>query len=153
RDRLAACVLFLGRDPAKMEEDVAVLSDWLTRPPPPYFQLAVIERLRGMRTPGVSRSLLANWPSFSPSVRPQLIGGRASREEWPPDFLRGVENGVPSVHEIPPAVRQQLLKHKSSAMQRLAANLFQANTARTEVLAKYETVAAITGRAENGAAV
>ncbi len=139
---------------ALIGKDIELLGNLLKPGVMAPLQQAALDRLKRLRNAEVPAVLLRDWSAHSPSQRTAIIGVLLSREEWVSTLLGSVEQGTVSANEIPLASRQRLLKHTSVGLRDRAAKLFaaQISSSRAEVLAKYKSVSALAGAAENGAA-
>ncbi len=119
------------------------------------LQKAALDRLARSVSATVPTIVLANWSRQLPAMRAAILATLVSREEWTKILLDTVAKGRIAPGEIPAASRQRLLKHKRDDIRQHATGLFAANGSadRAQVLAQYQTVAALTGDAANGGAV
>src|SRR2546425_8411013 len=152
--RIAAIGL-LGRSPGRLDADLDRLKKLLTPPTPPRLQMAAVAALSRTRSPEAPELLLADWAHHSPSLRTAILGTLLARDEWIVRLLNAMEKGTIAASELPPENRQRLLKHKNETIAKRAGALLAGTQSgsRAEVLAKYQSVANLTGDPGRGEAV
>src|SRR5207247_1403899 len=137
------------------DADVDLLKKLLAPPTPTRLQTAAVAALGRTRNPKAPELLLANWPRHSPLLRNAILGTLLARDEWIVRLLDAMERGTIAASELPLANRQRLLKHKNETIAKRAGALLAGalSASRAEVLAKYQSVANLTGDPGRGEAV
>ncbi|MSU57035.1 MAG: c-type cytochrome [Pedosphaera sp.] len=147
-------IRLLGRNPQRQAEDLQLLVALVDRPNPTRMQTAVFDTLKRVRSPQVPEMLLAGWPQRAPSLRQSCIEVLLSRDEWAKELLAAVAKNTIAATEVSPENRQRLLKHRNQEIQQQAGELFKAGaSSRKEILARYQSVATLSGYANHGSEV
>jgi putative heme-binding domain-containing protein len=161
-DALAMLGRGLTEDPKELETVAGFLNP---RTPEPLQAAAMEAILRGQRgsepNPEVriGELLLQSWKGYSPKQRSQVLDTLLSREELTSQLLDQIEKKKVLPMEIDAARRQRLLEHKTAAIKKRAAVLFEgaASADRAKVLEEYKPVlkmlAGGRGDAERGAKI
>jgi putative membrane-bound dehydrogenase-like protein len=157
-DALAMLGRGLTEDPKELETVAGLLNPRTAEP----LQAAAMEAiLRGQRGSGsnpevrIGELLLQSWKGYSPKQRSQVLDTLLSREELTSQLLDQIEKKKVLPLEIDAARRQRLLEHKSAAIKKRAAALFEGAVSadRAKVLAEYQPVLKMKGDAERGAKI
>ncbi|HEY2250887.1 MAG TPA: HEAT repeat domain-containing protein, partial [Planctomycetaceae bacterium] len=116
----------------------------------PAVQTAAANALGRLGGDVAANALTADWRSYTPALKNQVIDILLSRESWQMHLL---EN-IPST-EIDATRRQRLLTSRIGAVQRLAEKRFagQPSPDRQHVLEDYRDVASLAGDAQRGRAI
>ncbi|MBS0209659.1 MAG: c-type cytochrome [Planctomycetes bacterium] len=118
-------------------------------------QLAAVKTLAGFDSPEVPPLLMANWASYTPTMRSEIVEALLTRPGFLDPLLSAIESGgVPRSYVSAP--RQKLLReHKDPAVRSRAEKLFDAARAggRQPIIAKYEPALKLSGDATRGLTV
>jgi putative heme-binding domain-containing protein len=117
------------------------------------LQDAALSRLKAMGAPKVAESLLAQWRSFSPGQRTEVLNALLNRPSWTEAMLSAVEQGKLSPAQISPAHQQRVLTHSQSAIRERAAKIFSTSADRKKVIKQYENVSDLKGNSIKGGAL
>jgi putative heme-binding domain-containing protein len=88
------------------------------------LQQAAIAALGTGDAPKLADVLLADWKTYSPSVRAAILDTVLSRTEWTSSLLSSLEDGCVSPADIDPARRQQLLTRRTPRLKSRALAVF-----------------------------
>jgi len=151
----AAAVRLLGCSSGGSHDVVRTLADLLRAGTPERVRQAAVAALQRQRGPQVPEVLLMRWSECPPSMRPAAIGLLLSRDEWIPDFLKAVQQGVVAPSEVPLSDRQRLLKSSATDVRDKAQHLFAVSGAesRRKTLERYEEAKSASAVPERGAAI
>jgi HEAT repeat protein len=101
-----------------------ILEQILASSPAPALQEAAVTCLGSFRDPSVAASLIANWKSYSPGARKQVIAALLSQRERVPVLLQAIEDGQVEPSAVDMAARSQLRNDPDVAIAQLARRLF-----------------------------
>jgi len=136
-ERLAAIALLT----AAPYETLAELLPGLLDPRQPLdVQLAAVKAAAPAEEPRVAEVLLANWPSFTPSVQTAVIDTLFGRQNRLPALLDAIASGTVPVSALEPIRRVQLLENPDAAIRQRAEAVLAGQGVRKdrqEVLARY----------------
>lgn len=150
-----AAVRLLARDAAQRSADVQRLEQLLTPQVSPAIQIAVVRHLGTFTEPSISQVLLANWRSYGPATRAEVLRTLSTRTVWLSDLLDAIENGEVARADIDASTRQSLSVHRDKKIRaRIKTLLSDANSGnRQKVIQKYQTVLKLKGNPTHGAVV
>jgi putative membrane-bound dehydrogenase-like protein len=116
----------------------------------PILQAAAVAGLTQIGGDETKAALTANWRSYTPALKTQVINALFSREAWQIQLLQEVP-----ASDIDATRRQQLLTSKNEKIRSLAEVKFAGapSADRKKVLDDYRDVAGMTGNRERGRAV
>ena len=139
--RLAAFAL-LGNDARSREHDIETLLAALTPLNSPGIQTGAIAALGRLGTDGIASAVLAEWKSYTPILRQQVLEMLLSRQRWSRDLLHAVRSGAVLPSQIDARHRQQLLRDKDPEVRSLAAQLLTASSSssRQSVVEQYANI-------------
>jgi putative membrane-bound dehydrogenase-like protein len=153
-DTRAAAITFLQAwtdRPWKTELELIALLD---SPAEPSIKLAVIEMLNTNAKPETAERLMQSWRKYDPDLRASLIDRMIRKTPWTLVFLKAVEDGIASRHEVSAAQRRRLTSSGQAEIKARSNALFGTlETQRAPVIEAYQDVLALTGNAKNGPAV
>jgi putative membrane-bound dehydrogenase-like protein len=150
-----AAIALLGREMDRQAADALVLRPLMAPRNPPAVQQAALAALAQIPGDDGVFSLLAEWSSYTPVLKNQMLDLCMSRPGWQRHLLAGVDKQkIPAAH-IDPARRQRLLSSKDQEVRRLAATVFggAAGTDREKVLREHQNVLGLAGDRVRGKAV
>ncbi len=101
-----------------------ILEQILASNPAPALQEAAVTCLGSFRDPSVATSLIANWKSYSPGARKQVITALLSQRERVPALLQAIEDGRVEPSALDMAARAQLRNDPDGSISQLARRLF-----------------------------
>ncbi|HEY7329629.1 MAG TPA: PVC-type heme-binding CxxCH protein [Gemmataceae bacterium] len=135
-ERIAALRL-LGRGPDSLV--VSVAEDLLNPQTPPDVQSALVRSLSLHPRPEVADLLLANWNSYSPTVRREVVEALFARADRLPRLLDAIEHKKVLSNQLEPLRLEQLRRHANSDIRRRARSLLgqQATPERQKIVAAY----------------
>jgi putative membrane-bound dehydrogenase-like protein len=142
----------LGREPALLRDDAAILQACLGPQYDQALQDAALRNLRRMNHSAVGTSLLAGWKRYSPETRSRVLDALASRSTWTRMLLDAVAEDTVAATDIEPARRQRLTSHSDKSLSELAKRVLQAPTeaGRQDVLASFTGALQLKGNADQG---
>jgi len=148
--RRVACINLLGRDRVRRAADRELLLELLSPDKSPVLQAAAAAALGRFADAEAGTALTANWRSYTPALKSQVIDILLSREPWQ---LHLLENIPPT--EVDATRRQRLLTSPLAHVKNLAAERFAGAPSpdRKQVLEDYSDVAALRGDRDRGKAV
>jgi putative membrane-bound dehydrogenase-like protein len=152
--RLLAVPL-LAREPGRLEADFDILGKLLSPNQPLPLQTAALAHLGAMSNERVANIILANWKSFTPSLRSQALDLLLGRDAWRRQLLEAIDKKQVLVADVDAKRRQHLLEQKDENLRSLAAKLFTGATRadRQKVLDEHAAVLTMTADATRGHAV
>lgn len=150
-ERTAALAL-LGRQPGRLDADLALVATMLTPRTNRDLQQAALKRIATWDHPAATATLLHGWNQYSPDLRQTLTESLMSKKPGALALLHRIQEGVIPAIDIGPAYRQRLLKHPDKDVASLAAQVFAvaSDVERQSVLARYRSALALSGVAEKG---
>ena len=153
--RRASAAKLLGRDKARREEDVQILSALLTPQTATEIQRAAVKALAQSGADDVPATLARGWRSHMPPTRAAIVDELLSRDAWALDFLKRIEAKEIPVLDIDAQRRDRLLKHKSAPIKTLAQKVFAdvSNPDRQKVIDNYSKALELKGDLKNGSQV
>ena len=101
-----------------------ILEQILASSPPPALQEAAVTCLASFNDPSVTASLIANWKSYSPDARKQVIVALLSQRERVPALLQAIEDGQVEPAAVDMAARSRLRDDPDEAIAQRARKLF-----------------------------
>ncbi|TWU17149.1 Cytochrome c [Novipirellula galeiformis] len=152
--RIAAIGL-LARDSQDQAADQERLGELLSAQTPPNVQVASVRHLGTLADPQVGEQLIAQWQSYSPSLRTEILSVLTTRVEWLTQLLDAMEQGEVSRTDIDAGMRQSLVNYRNKAIAARAAKLLNASGSsdRRKVVLDHQPVLKLTGSVEAGRAV
>jgi putative heme-binding domain-containing protein len=151
-ERVAALRL-LGRGPDSLVLSVA--QDLLNPQTPPELQSALVRSLSLHPRPEVADLILANWNSYSPTVRREAVEALFARTDRLPRLLDAIEQKKVPSNQLEPLRLEQLRRHPNSDIRRRARGLLgqQATPERQKIVAVYRASLELKTDATRGKAV
>jgi putative heme-binding domain-containing protein len=142
----------LGRDPARKEQDVKLLSSLLAPQTPADVQSSAVKSLGRIGVAQIPEILLQNWPSHSPSLRNSIADTLLANETWSIHLLQAIEAKKVSPSDLDLPRRARLTKHSSPKVRELAAKvLADTEFNRQDVIDANRGVLTLTGERTRGA--
>jgi putative heme-binding domain-containing protein len=138
------------------KDGLAALFDGLLQTSlPPSLQSAAIDALAKSRQGGAGERLVREWNHLSPGIRGRALDALLSRAEWTGGLVGALERGDIRGSEVSAAQRQRLLALKDAGLRERTEKIFSndASASRAEVLGRFQNIARLTGRAEQGSLV
>ena len=137
---------------APAEKAATPIVQLLDRFPPAPVQVAAIEALTRLNSPGSTEALLARWRTVSPEGRRKILSACLAQKERIGPLLTAIEAGRIATGEVEAASRSALLHHADAAIQQRAVALWkdEKSGSRNEVLQKYRPALGLNGDANAG---
>jgi putative heme-binding domain-containing protein len=150
-DALAMLGRGLAEDPKELEPVAALLTPRIAEP----LQAAAMDAIVRGKDSGIGELLLRAWKGYSPKQRSQVLDTLLSREELTSQLLDQLEKKKILPMEIDAARRQRILDHKSAAIKKRAAVIFEGavSSDRAKVVQEYQPVLKMKGDVERGAKI
>jgi putative membrane-bound dehydrogenase-like protein len=150
-DRILALGL-LGRGPDQRDRDLTILGELLVPQTPTRLQTAAVAALAQLNDPRVPELLLADWKSFGPQLRSQVLDVLMSRSNWLSVLLESIEKGDVLPTEIDASHAQRLTEHKDEKIRTRAIKLLAGsrNSDRQKVVEEYQDAITLTGDSSRG---
>ena len=116
------------------------------------LQLYAVHGLAEFRDRKIADILLANWPTYSPAVKREVIDALAKRPEWVLALLTAVEKKQVTAGDLGPTRVQQLKTHPNATVRARADAVLKAsvNADRAKVIADYSPAIELKGDAGKG---
>ena len=152
-DERAAAASLLGRSPAELELDRAILVELMTPQTPPDVQRAAVRSIaRAGDDPTVPELLTSNWAGLSPEIRLAAVDLLLGNEPWAFALLQQVEAGKAAAADVDVSRRQRLGQLNSARVNELAGKVLgeASSTARAKVVEKYQPALKLTGDVNRG---
>ena len=133
----------------------ALLESLLSTAVAPPVRSAVITALGSYAHADVAKVFLANWSSYTPAAREEVLGALLSRRERVAALLTALENKVITPSEVNAARRTPLLANPDLTLKARAEQVFEqrVSTSRQEVVEKYQAALALASDRSRGAKV
>ncbi len=149
-----AAIQFIGRS-SRPEDALPWLNNWLFPGTSLQLQTAAVAAIARTASPDAPDSLLKNWSAHTPAVRNRIVSTLLTREDWVKTLLGALEKETVPASELSLSNRQRLLQDGNENVRKRAEALFGAapNDSRAQVRARYQTVEALAGNLQRGAAV
>ncbi len=118
----------------------------------PGVQQAALNLLVGMRGPQTGETLLANWSSYTPTLRSQVLEVFFGRDDLLPQLVVAVKSGNVKPGYIDATRRQRLLAHANADIRAAAVAAFAGaiDANRQKVIDSYAGVDRLAGNAAHG---
>ncbi len=154
-DVRSAAVRLLGREKAKVPDDVTALSTLLGAKTPAPVQSAAVGALARAADDKAADALMKGWSEYTPAVQLQVVSALLGRPAWVPKVLENLGNGTLPPSAVPAATRQALLTSPDAKVRALAEKAFAGavNADRAKVIAQYEQQLPKAGDVAKGKAV
>jgi putative heme-binding domain-containing protein len=152
-DSLSGSVAVLSL--SSFEVDGQLLLEQLAPARSPQMQAAALTVLLGFPDDAVARAIIARWSELSPALSAQAREALLSRPAWAMALLEALESGRVPATTLSPADLQRLISQPDAAVKARAEVLLakMGPSPREDVLRAYQSVLALTGDIERGAAV
>ena len=148
----AAGLLFRQHD--RRKADLATTAVALSPQAPLAVQMAAIARVAAQRNADVAEMLLANWSTYGPTVRREILRQLTSRPTWIALLLSAVEEGDVPRSDIGAVTLQKLRWVGDEELRsRVRALLKTASEDRQAVVDEYDSVLRLSGDIERGRVV
>lgn len=154
-DLRAAAAGLLGREPARLAEDMRSLAALLAPQVPPEVQGAAVSALGRLDDPRVPDLMVHDWSGHSPQVRLAVVDRLVQRDPWAAQLLEAIRSGGVSRNDLDAAHRQRLLEHASDQVKSLARQVLGAppDTSRERVVEQYQPALSLEGDVQRGAKI
>jgi putative heme-binding domain-containing protein len=154
-DTRLLAVPLLARESARLEADFDILGKLLAPSQPLPLQTVALAHLGAMSNERVPSIVIANWKSFTPSLRGQALDLLMSRDAWRRQLLDALGKGQVLAGDVDAKRRQLLLQQKDEGLRSQAAKLFTGVTRvdRQKVLDEHAVVLTMTADSTRGQAV
>ncbi len=154
QNRVSA-VRLLGQEASSRAADLSQLKSLLSPRVAPELEVAAIRSLAACQADDLAEALLDAWSQQTPAVRGEVLSTLLSRPEWTGQFIGAVEAGTVPLLDIDAATRARLQLHLRNTGRESAHHLFEAANSgdRAEVVTSFQSVSALPGNAEQGAAL
>lgn len=145
-------VQLLGRGFDQPDQDLELLVELLSPRNPRQLQTAAVQVLTKVRSQNTPVMLLANWRSYGPGLRAEVLSALLSRPAWVGSVLNALAEKQIQAADIDVASRQLLLSHKDSGLRKRAQELLAAsiNSDRAKVVEQYSSISSLKGNPEAG---
>ncbi|HEX2523521.1 MAG TPA: HEAT repeat domain-containing protein, partial [Terriglobia bacterium] len=128
-----------------------VLERVLNSPSTPALKIAAVEALAAFEDPGIPKTLLSPWKSYSPDVREKVQAVLVSQREWMVVLLKALEDGTVERASIDITVQARLLDHPDPTVAQRARKYFSAQTDdRTKIVEAHRDVLQVPGDVARG---
>jgi putative membrane-bound dehydrogenase-like protein len=154
-DQIHQAISLLGRGLDEQEDDRKLLAGLLKAQAPAHLQSAAIAALGNTRDPESAKLMLAEWKSYGPTVRGQVLDTLLGRLEWVAPLLDAIDHKIILPSEVDAIRRQRLLDHKSAAIRSRAEKLFAVAVSidRQKLVDSYRPALAMKGEPAKGSAI
>lgn len=154
-DVRAAAVRLLGREKARVADDIVVLSTLLGPKTPAPVQAAAVVALTRTADDKAADSLIKGWGGYTPAVQGQVMSALLGRAAWVPKVLENLGTGTLPPSAVSPGTRQALLTSPDAKVRALAERAFAGavNADRAKVIATYTQQLPKAGDVTKGKAV
>jgi putative membrane-bound dehydrogenase-like protein len=138
-DSRTAATRLLGREKAKVADDIATLSTLLGAKTPAPVQAAAVFTLARTADDKAADALMKGWGGYTPAVQGQVISALLGRSAWVPKVLESLGSGTLPPSAVSPGTRQALLTSPDAKVRALAEKAFAGavNADRAKVIATY----------------
>ncbi len=142
----------LLRQPQAYESDIQRLIDQITPRSAIDVQIAAVNRLSDVSDPQVARKLLSGWKSYGPALRSHVFDILSRRSDWSRLLLAQMNDGLVSIAEMTPSMRQTFLTTPDETLHKEWAELFDnhASLSRKELIAEYQPALKLSGDIQRG---
>ncbi len=150
-----SAVRLLGQEASRRDADLSQLKSLLSPRVAPELEVAAIRSLAACQADDLVETLLDDWSQQTPAVRGEVLSTLLSRPEWTGQFIDALEAGTVLLQDIDAATRARFQLHLRNTGRESAHRLFYAATSgdRAEAVASFQSVSALPGNAEKGAAL
>lgn len=154
-DVRAAAVRLLGREKAKVADDIATLATLLGARTPAPVQSSAVVALARTSDDKAADALMKGWGGYTPAVQSQVISALVGRPAWVPKVLENLANGTLPPSAVSPGTRQALLTSPDVKIRTLAEKAFAGavNADRAKVIVTYTQQLPKAGDVAKGKAV
>ncbi len=151
----AAAIALLGRDRARLQEDLEMLNSLLQPASPGEVQIAAVKALASTGELSLPELLVKNWPAHPPQIRSAILDELLGRQSWALALLDQIEHGKVAAVDVDAPHRGRLLKHQSEEVSTRAAKVLAsvANPDRERAIESFRPALELTGEAGRGKAV
>lgn len=147
----AAAIGLLGRDPAKVADDVKLLSTVYGPATPAPVQSAVVRAMAATGSADTPAVLLRQWSDRQPDIKSAAIDALLTRDNWTEALLEKVKAGDVHPADIDATRRQRIARSKSAKVKELATAIFgDLGVNRLKVVESYRPSAALAGDVSRG---
>jgi putative membrane-bound dehydrogenase-like protein len=154
-DLRAAAVRLLGREKAKLVDDIATLATLLGAKTPAPVQAAAVFSLARATDDKAAEALMKGWGGYTPAVQSQVMSALLGRPAWVPKVLESLAAGTLPPSAVSPGTRQALLASSDPEVKALAERAFAgvSNADRVKQIANYTGAMPKAGDVAKGKAV
>ncbi|HKW99916.1 MAG TPA: PVC-type heme-binding CxxCH protein [Bryobacteraceae bacterium] len=120
-------------------------------PAPAELQTAAVECMAAFNDPQVAPALLADWKSYSPEARKEVIAAMLNQRQRVPVLLKAIEDHEIELAAVDIAARSRLMDDSDRAIAERARHVFQDQSSdRAKVVENYRDVLKMTGDEQRG---
>ncbi len=128
-----------------------MLEQILASNPPPELQVAAVTCLASFNDASVAPALIANWRTYGPDARKQVIAALLSQRDRVPVLLKAIEDHQVDMPAIDIAARSRLMDDADPGIAQRARSLFQNTSSdRARVVENYRDVLKMAGDEQRG---
>jgi putative membrane-bound dehydrogenase-like protein len=151
----AIAVRLLGRQPPRLDDDLAILAELIRPHGALAVQEAALRSLARVRDDRASTVLVGSWNEISPALRTAVLDALLARASWSLALLDAVEKGAIPAGEIDAAHRQAYAQHVDPAVRTSAEAVLAATQApsRQAVIDSFAVARSLSGDLERGGSV
>jgi putative membrane-bound dehydrogenase-like protein len=123
-----------------------VLEQILASSPPPELQTAAVECLAAFNDPSVAPALLANWKTYNPEARKEVVAAFLNQRDRVPVLLKAIEDHQVELAAVDIAARSRLMDDTDVSIARRARHVFQDQSSdRAKVVESYRDALKMSG--------
>jgi putative membrane-bound dehydrogenase-like protein len=150
-----AAIRLHGRGFNNFDNDLPLLASLLDQTDSSKLHQAAIDMITRRSSPDIPMILLKNWPRQTPALRTAIVGKLIARQPWILALLDAVEAGLVSPTDIDPVTRLRLSRKEDATIKARVEKLLplRQSADRRAVIARYKSVASLTGNPTTGAEV
>ncbi len=149
---IVASLRLLFRERESFDEDLNLVTKFLSARMNADLQTAVVDRLAALADPAVADRLVDEWSGYGPGMRAHVLEVMANRTAWNRRLLQAVNAGQVSLSAIAPALRERLLASNDPQLKQQWSAALQTKTSedRSAVFSEYEAALQLTGDVGRG---
>jgi putative heme-binding domain-containing protein len=128
-----------------------ILDQILASNPPPELQVAAVICLASFQDASVAPQLIANWKTYGPDARKQVIAALLSQRDRVSVLLKAIEDHQVDMPAVDVAARSRLMDDSDPSVAQRARSLFQNSSSdRAKVVENYHDVLKMAGDEARG---